>query len=167
MLACLQQVGMKLTFSHGVVASSSMGLHESPGLQTTGRQGRVSSLWFMVTTGDLITQVCSPWRSVCPVALCTGQGFVEGPLPQGSGHILGHWERQGQEYYPRKPRNSAPSPSQAQGENSLLTCLLPSPISQSPLRSLGFQKATARRGEVGQFIFSHTEVGMGNLGRIT
>ena len=132
MLACLQQVGMKLTFSHGVVASSSMGLHESPGLQTTGGQGRVSSLRFMVTTGDLITQVCSPWRSVCPVALCTGQGFVEGPLPQGSGHILEHWKRQGQEYYPWKPRNSAPSPSQAQGENSLLTPVCSHPPFPNP-----------------------------------
>lgn len=58
-------------------------------------------------------------------------------------------------------------PPGSEGKFISHSCLLPSPISQSPPRSLGFQKATAGRGEVGQFIFSHTDVGMGNLGKIT
>lgn len=67
-----------------------------------------------------------------------GQGFVEGPLPQGSGHILGRWEREGQEYYPQKLRNSAHSPNQAQRENPLSLLSAPIPPFPIPQKSLGF-----------------------------
>lgn len=156
-----------MTFSHGVVASSSMGLHESPGLQTTGRQGgfQVCGSWSRLVTS---LPRCAVPGGVWVLWLCAlGRGFVEGPLPQGSGHILGHWET-GPGVLPMEAKEfcTLPQPG-SEGKFALHSCLLPSPISQSSLRSLGFQKATAGRGEVGQFIFSHTEVGMGNLGRIT
>lgn len=71
---------------------------------------------------------------------------MEGPLAQGSGHIPGRWETEGQQYYPQKLRSSAHSPSQAQRENPLLTPVCSHPPFSNPPEEPGLLESNNREG---------------------
>ena len=67
---------------------------ESPGtyrLQGAGEGSQVYSSWSRLVTSQ--PGLCSPWRSVCPAALCTGQlvPLQRVHFHRASGHLVRFW----------------------------------------------------------------------------
>lgn len=121
-----------MTFSRGLVASCSMGLRESPGLQPAGRQGRVPRLgsWSWLVTSS---PRCAAPGGVCVLLLCARAGLCGGPTSPG---ILSHsraLEDRGPAVLPTEAEEFCPLPQPGlEGKSASHSSLLPSPLSQSP-----------------------------------